>query len=597
MKNFCMLLFIVGGCLAGAWDNNNNSRCPPVLFPNGKVRSRGRGRIIRFNCFEGFTLVGNKYSTCVRGTWDTPTPVCVNSQCPSLATPDHALVASKYNGAILMYFCEPGHVLIGTAEIYCNGKQWNGTAPYCRDTTAAAPIKCDFEKPDLCWWEQDPRHDFDWRRHNFETPSSHIGTGPTYDHTLGAGNDGYYLYIEASGRLVNDTARIISPLYNASYTDSGCFSFWYHMYGGTIGALRVYFKEESIETPKIMFEKLGNQGNRWLHGLFDLPKTNSSFQIIIEGVRGTSYVSDLAIDDVAILQAEECTQAKKIDSDTTARSVTTNDDQIEIINALQSCRGRCGNVPGINTWTTIIPLSSPDACQCSLDCAENSTCCPDFAEYCILAITDYPASPTMSPTIGLLPTKLNPSVITIDPKDEIDPEVSTAPRKLSPSITTKLETIELTGTSPLPRLKITRSRTKTTDNKAIHPETPFPTIKLHEQTTEFNTVIITKYKKTTDSVINNKVSSESEVFGDRAEQLHAVASLGMSEIISIVVVLIAAVTIATGIIIVVLRRRKTYKRGSGSSGSVLSDDSDVRFLTSDEVLDFNLARPSEYDEL
>lgn len=203
----------------------------------------------------------------------------------------------------------------------------------------------------------------------------------------------------------------------------------------------------------------------------------------------------------------------------------------------------------------------------------------------------------MSPTIGLLPTKLNPSVITIDPKDEIDPEVSTAPRKLSPSITTKLETIELTGTSPLPRLKITRSRTKTTDNKAIHPETPFPTIKLHEQTTEFNTVIITKYKKTTDSVINNKVSSESEVFGDRAEQLHAVASLGMSEIISIVVVLIAAVTIATGIIIVVLRRRKTYKRGSGSSGSVLSDDSDVRFLTSDEVLDFNLARPSEYDEL
>lgn len=37
---------------------------------------------------------------------------------------------------------------------------------------------------------------------------------------------GYYLYIEASGRLQNDSARIISPIYNASYTDSGCFSFW-----------------------------------------------------------------------------------------------------------------------------------------------------------------------------------------------------------------------------------------------------------------------------------------------------------------------------------------------------------------------------------
>ena len=65
------------------------------------------------------------------------------------------------------------------------------------DTFAVAPTSCDFEKPDLCWWEQDPKHDFDWRRHNFETPSAHIGTGPTYDHTLGPGNNGnnYYQYL------------------------------------------------------------------------------------------------------------------------------------------------------------------------------------------------------------------------------------------------------------------------------------------------------------------------------------------------------------------------------------------------------------------
>ncbi|CAD6224056.1 GSCOCG00005459001-RA-CDS [Cotesia congregata] len=596
MRTFLVLFFVTCGCFAGSWDNNN-SRCPPVLFPNGKVRSRGRGRIIRFNCFEGFTLVGNKYSTCVRGTWDTPTPVCVNSQCPTLATPDHALVASKYNGAILMYFCEPGHVLVGTAEIYCNGKQWNGTAPYCRDTTATAPTKCDFEKPDLCWWEQDPRHDFDWQRHNFETPSSHIGTGPTYDHTLGAGNDGYYLYIEASGRLTNDTARIISPLYNASYTDSGCFSFWYHMFGAGIGALRVYLKEESTETLKLMFEKRGDQDNRWLHGLFDLPKTNSSFQIIIEGVRGINYVSDIAIDDVAILQADECTQARRIDSDTTVRSVT-DDDQIEIINALQSCRGRCGNIPGINTWTTIIPLSSPDACQCSLECAENSTCCPDFAEYCILgnytkyhfiiySVTDYPLSASTSEELNPT-TKLNPLIITIDTKDEIDPEASNPPRKLSSPVTAKLTTSEL-GTT-------VKTRTRTTD-KALHPETPFPTTLRHEspaRTTESITVKIAS--KTTDSSINT-ISSESDVLVGRVEQLQAAVSFGLSEIISIVVVLIAAVAIATGIIIVVLRRRKTYKRGSGSSGSILSEDSDVRFLTSDEVLDFNLARPNEYDEI
>lgn len=49
-----------------------------VRLTNGRVRARARGRIIRFSCYEGFTLVGNKYSTCIRGQWDTPTPVCIS---------------------------------------------------------------------------------------------------------------------------------------------------------------------------------------------------------------------------------------------------------------------------------------------------------------------------------------------------------------------------------------------------------------------------------------------------------------------------------------------------------------------------------------
>jgi len=47
--------------------------------------------------------------------------------------------------------------------------------------------------------------------------------------------------------------------------------------------------------------------------------------------------------------------------------------------------------------------------------------------------------------------------------------------------------------------------------------------------------------------------------------------------------------------VIIDKRRKTYKRGA--SGSALSEDSDVRFLTSDEILDFNLARPTDNDEM
>ena len=49
---------------------------------------------------------------------------------------------------------------------------------------------CDFESPDLCGWTQDPHHNFDWSRRNFQTPSGNIGTGPSFDHTLGPGRGG-----------------------------------------------------------------------------------------------------------------------------------------------------------------------------------------------------------------------------------------------------------------------------------------------------------------------------------------------------------------------------------------------------------------------
>lgn len=119
---------------------------------------------------------------------------------------------------------------------------------------------------------------------------------------------------------------------------------------------------------------------------------------------------------MAILQGDECQDAEKKILASTVQSITeqngnkknielifqayvnfinnnnNNDanyfilmiDQVEIVNAMQSCKGRCSDNQKINTWTTIIPLTSPDICQCTIDCADDSTCCPDFSEYCVL---------------------------------------------------------------------------------------------------------------------------------------------------------------------------------------------------------------------
>lgn len=70
------------------------------------------------------------------------------------------------------------------------------------------------------------------------------------------------------------------------------------------------------------------------------------------------------------------------------------------------------------------------------------------------------------------------------------------------------------------------------------------------------------------------------------------------EVLEIIVAVSATLVILSvilAIMIIVIRRRKIYKRGA--NGSALSEDSDVRFLTSDEILDFNLARPTDNDEM
>ncbi|XP_012054424.1 PREDICTED: MAM and LDL-receptor class A domain-containing protein 2-like [Atta cephalotes] len=558
--------------------------CPMIRLNNGRIRIRSRGRIARFNCFDGFTLVGNKYSTCARGQWDTSVPVCVNAECPVPSAPSHSIIVQKLNGGILMFFCEPGYFLIGNPEIYCDGRQWNGTIPYCRKANATAPTQCDFESPDLCWWEQDPQHDFDWKRHNFETPSLHIGTGPTHDHTLGAGNDGYYLYIEASGRLINDTARIISPLYNSSLTNSGCFSFWYHMYGATIGSLNIYFKQEDT-MPRLIFTKSGNQGNQWFHGISELPKANASFQIIIEGVRGITYVSDIAIDDVAILQGDDC-----IVKNESVNVTVSDEDQIEIVNAQQTCRDRCVSLESIVS----IPPFGPESCLCTIDCAERSICCPDYAEYCILGYstifdnvtTGLPSAATVAPVKNSTLTGFP-----INPKDDIDPGMF----NLTTS-TTLMTTRRSNSTTTTQRPMISTSQMK--------PQTKKPTIrrttpaKLTQQTETKETPFVPQIKTSTTQYIELQDRSDLHTVKQNPEKVKQGGGIEILEIITavgatLVALCVLCVTLAT--VIIVIRRRKTYKRGA--SGSALSEDSDVRFLTSDEILDFNLARPTDNDEM
>lgn len=63
------------------------------------------------------------------------------------------------------------------------------------------------------------------------------------------------MYIEATHRSTGDNAKLqlSVPRKKSSY----CLTFFYHMYGWTMGTLNVFSGNDTI------FTKSGNQGNYW----------------------------------------------------------------------------------------------------------------------------------------------------------------------------------------------------------------------------------------------------------------------------------------------------------------------------------------------
>ncbi|XP_046559779.1 MAM and LDL-receptor class A domain-containing protein 1-like [Haliotis rubra] len=153
--------------------------------------------------------------------------------------------------------------------------------------------KCDFEGISMCGYTQDTTDTFDWTLTSHATSTD--GTGPSNDHTYGT-SSGHYLYTEASSRIQGDTARILSPTYHDS--QAMCVKFYYHMYGSSMGTLNVYVKVGN-NRGRPLFVRSGNQGNYWSFGQATIPATSASgYQMVFEGISGSNYKSDIALDDV-----------------------------------------------------------------------------------------------------------------------------------------------------------------------------------------------------------------------------------------------------------------------------------------------------------
>ncbi|XP_072221770.1 MAM domain-containing glycosylphosphatidylinositol anchor protein 2 [Leuresthes tenuis] len=192
-----------------------------------------------------------------------------------------------------------------------------------RIITYSAPVnphlrefQCGFEDEALCLFSQDKADEFDWTRRSAATRNtkSTPNTGPNADHT--GSKQGFYMYIETSRpRLEGDKARLLSPTFNINSKSSTspssvsnnptyCLAFYYHMYGKHIGALNVFLRQKGRKVKDTSVWSLnGNQGDHWQQARVNIHPT-TSFQMVMEGVRGSGVEGDIAIDDVMIEEGE-----------------------------------------------------------------------------------------------------------------------------------------------------------------------------------------------------------------------------------------------------------------------------------------------------
>lgn len=106
--------------------------------------------------------------------------------------------------------------------------------------------------------------------------------------------------MEASDLLEGQEVRLESETLRIPV----CLSFSYYMYGKDVEELRLEQRNSMNNETKVVWTKKGEQGDYWNFQLQELK--GEQYTISFVAVRGKSYLSDIAIDEISILDVKEC---------------------------------------------------------------------------------------------------------------------------------------------------------------------------------------------------------------------------------------------------------------------------------------------------
>jgi hypothetical protein len=155
-----------------------------------------------------------------------------------------------------------------------------------------------------CWSRDQSTSVPRWQVHSGGTSSS--STGPSQ-----ANSGSVYLYLETSGGTTGSNSQLTLPEFDLTSLNVPIFSFYYHMYGATMGSLEVQVSTDTGSTWTTVLTLMGQDqtanADPWKEELVDLTNYKTAFTMVrFNGIRGTSFTSDMAIDDIRMEEAPPC---------------------------------------------------------------------------------------------------------------------------------------------------------------------------------------------------------------------------------------------------------------------------------------------------
>ncbi len=147
---------------------------------------------------------------------------------------------------------------------------------------------------------QDPSAELTFELGTGSTPTD--GTGPSVD----AGGSGGYVFVESSGSIPGNRARLCTECLDLNGSLSPKLEFAYHMFGSGVGSLQVDLEDISgISTPwQINAEQQSAAEDPWISTVVDLsPWSSQIVKLCLTatiGSTGSSFLSDIALDNILI---------------------------------------------------------------------------------------------------------------------------------------------------------------------------------------------------------------------------------------------------------------------------------------------------------